>query len=111
MTTGKLKGPVVDQIIERFHGGTPLKFSGVQLHIAGRLLTLRIESDDALQKVFEGAADERLEDARAVLDKLLAAAPMVKQAVEPLQRRYVLTERFSNREICEKCGDLDASIF
>jgi hypothetical protein len=105
MTTGKLKGPVVDQILERFLGGTPLKFSGVQLHIAGRLLTLRIESDDALQKVFEGTADERLEDARTALDKLLAASPTVKQAVEPLQRRYVLIERFSSREICDKIGD------
>jgi hypothetical protein len=42
MTAGKLQGPVVDQILERFLGGTPLKFSGVQLHITGRLLTLRI---------------------------------------------------------------------
>jgi len=95
----------VDQILERFLGGTPLKFSGVQLHIAGRLLTLRIESDDALQKVFEGTADERLEDARAALDKLLAASPAVRQAAAPLQRRYVLIERFSSREICDKLGD------
>jgi len=105
MTAGKLQGPVVDQILERFLGGTPLKFSGVQLHIAGRLLTLRIESDDALQKVFEGTADERLEDARAALDKLLAASPAVRQAAAPLQRRYVLIERFSSREICDKLGD------
>ena len=105
MTTGKLKGPVVDQIVDRFLSGTPLKFSGVQLHITGQLLTLRIESDDALQKVFEGTADERLDEAKSVLDKLLAASPVVTQAVEPLKRRYVLIERFSSREICDKIGD------
>ena len=104
MTT-KLQGPAVDQTVKRFVSGTPLKFSGVQLHITGQLLTLRIESDDALQKVFEGTADERLDNARSVLDKLLSASAIVKKAVEPLKRRYVLIERFSSREICEKVGD------
>ena len=65
--TAKLQGPVVDQTVKRFVSGTPLKFSGVQLHITGQFLTLRIESDDALQKVFEGTADERHELGRLFL--------------------------------------------
>ena len=105
MTTDRLKGPVVDKIVERFLGGTPLKFSGVQFQIAADQLIMRIESDDALQKVFEGTADDRLEDAREALDKLAGASAAVQKAVAPLKRRYVLIEMFSAREICDKYGD------
>lgn len=105
MTTDKLKGPVVDQIVKRFIKGTPLKFSGVQFQIAADHLIMRIESDDALQKVFEGTADERLDDARNALDKLMAASAVVQKVVAPLRRRYVLIEMFSAREICDKDGD------
>ena len=105
MNTGKLKGPVVDQIVERFLNGTPLKLSGVHFQISAGRLTIRIESDDALQRVFEGAADERLDDARIALDKLTGASASVHQAAASLPRRYVLIERFSGREICEKAGE------
>ena len=105
MTTDKLKGPVVDQIVERFLSGTPLKFSGVQFQISAGQLTMCIESDDALQKVFEGTADERLEDARIALDRLIGASALVQQGTASLPRRYVLIERFSGREICEKTGE------
>lgn len=105
MATDKLKGPVVDQIVKRFLKGTPLKLSGVQFQIAADELIMRIESDDALQKVFEGTADERLDDARTALDKLVSASAVVRKAIAPLKRRYVLIEMFSAREICDKEGD------
>lgn len=105
MSSANLKGPVVDQILKRFLGGTPLKFAGVQFQITGSGMTLRIESNDALQKVFEGTADERLDDARSAFDKLVAASAAVQRAVAPLPRRYVLIEMFSGREICDREGD------
>jgi len=102
--SNRLKGPIPDQVTDRFLKGAVLKFSGVQFQISEKALVLKLESDDDLQKVFEGAANERLDQALPVLARLTAASEAIRRAVAPLKQLYVLIERFSGREICVRDG-------